>query len=325
MRVFLVFILSILSACYFSSLFAITATAQGQTLDKILAVVNDDVITQSEFNKVLAEARGQMQAEHATPPNEKAFRKQVLNQLIDRKIELSLAKQAGITISQAEVDKVVASIAKQNNVSVADLYDHVTQSGMSKSKYLSELKEQLTLQKLTQQAVGGKLNVSEQEITDFLHSNAWHRDPSKEYHLEDVLVPLSDVPSAEEIITANNRARMIGAKLSQGQSLAAILQAGNMENPPLQGGDLGFRKLSDIPTLFAEQVMHMQPNQVVGPIQAPNGFHMIRLVASRAIAEKQLPPDRKEAENTLLQQKYELAAQTWVSKMRNQSFVQIYG
>lgn len=325
MRVFLVFILSIVSASHFATLFAAVPAPKGEPLDKIVAVINDDVITQSEFNKVLNEARGQMEAEHATPPNEKAFRKQVLNQLINRKIELALAKQAGITIPQADVDKVVASIAKQNNVSVADLYDHVQQSGMSKAQYLSELKDQLTLQKLTQQAVGGRLNVSEQEITDFLHSNAWHRDPSKEYHLEDVLVPLSDVPSTEEIIAANNRARMVGVKLSQGQALAAVLQAGNLENPALQGGDLGFRKLSDIPALFAEQVMHMQPNQVVGPIQAPNGFHVIRLVASRAIAEKQLPPDRKEAENTLLQQKYEMAAQTWVSKMRHQSYVQIDG
>ena len=112
-------------------------------------------------------------------------------------------------------------------------------------------------------------------------------------------------------------------QLKQGKNFHEVAQAESGDSRALQGGDLGWRKLPEIPSAFVTQVTQMQVNDIGGPIQTPNGFHLIRLVDARALGGKQEQPSKKQIEQLLLQRKFEEAVQNWISKLRNQAFVVI--
>ncbi len=299
------------------------AKQNSESLDQLIAVVNDDVITKSELNHALSMVKMQITQDHLSLPPVAVLQKQVLDQLINKKLQLQVAKQAGIEVGDADIDQMVARVAKQNNMTVAMLYQRLGSEGMSMADYRHELRTSLTIQRLQQQEVVNRITISKEEVSNFMRSQTWQFNSSKEYHLEDILIPVSDAPSAEEISAAKKRAVIAIAKLHQGKSFHEVAQSDSGDAHALQGGDLGWRKLPEVPSAFADQVAHMEANEIVGPIQTPNGFHVIRLVAARRAATEQAAPDRKQIENLLLQRKFEEAVQNWVSKLRHQAFIHI--
>jgi len=313
-------LLTLLAASVFS--FAnCYAKADEQTLDQVVAVVNDDVVTKSELNQALMITKSQITHSNLPLPADNVLQKQVLDQLINKKLQMQIAKQAGIQVDDSDLDKAVQTIANQNQVTVETLYERLNQEGLNITEYRSELRDQIMMQKLQQQEVINRIHIAPGEVTRFLQSKAWRNNGSMEYHLEDILVPVSDTPSTEEIIAAKKRADMMLVKLKQGQNFQSLAQAESGGKHALEGGDLGWRKLPEIPSAFADHVVQMQPKEVAGPIQTPNGFHLIRLVSSRSAEGDKATPDRKQVEQLLMQRKFEEAIQSWVSKLRSQAFI----
>ncbi|TAK73371.1 MAG: hypothetical protein EPO11_08540 [Gammaproteobacteria bacterium] len=291
-----------------------------QALDQIVAIINDDVVTKSELNHAIDMVKLQMTQGHQPVPADSVLQKQVLDQLINKKLQLQLAKQANIAITDTEVDKAINHIAQQNNMSVKDLYQHINSDGMKTDDYRAEIHDQMTLQKIEQSELMNHITVTPEEVTAFMHSKEWQNNALKEYHLEDIMIPFSDTPSTEEILSSKKRAQAVLTKLNDGKTFAEVEQSDTGGDRALQGGDLGWRKLPEIPSVFAEKVAHMRANQIAGPIQAPNGFHIIRLIEVRSIST-QAAPGRKQVEELLFQRKFAEAVQVWVSKLRGQAFI----
>ncbi|OGT41018.1 MAG: hypothetical protein A3F42_06800 [Gammaproteobacteria bacterium RIFCSPHIGHO2_12_FULL_37_34] len=292
-----------------------------QPLDNVVAIVNDDVITQTELNHDLDIVKTQITRAQMPIPTNDVLQKQVLDQMINKTLQLQLAKLGGIDINDADLDKAVADIAERNQLSVKILYQHIQEEGMSTTDYRKEMRERLIIQKLQQQEVSNRISISSQEVTNFIHSKAWQNNSAKEYHLEDILIPISDAPSTEELLTAKKRALAVLAQLNQGKDFRKVAQAESGDSHALKGGDLGWRKIPEIPSAFAATVLNMQTKSIAGPIQTPNGFHIIRLAEVRSIGGKQVAPSRKQIEQLLLQRKFEEAVQNWISKLRNQAFI----
>src|SRR3990167_4848981 len=309
----------------FLSVFCLSGYAKKseQPLDQMIAIVNDDVITKSELNRALAMVKMQAIQEHLATPKEKELQKQVLDRLINKKLELQIAKQIGIKISNSDLDKTIEQIAKQNNLSTQELYQRIQQEGMSISDYRNEMREQITLQKLQQEEIIKRITVTPQEITRFLNKQPTQNNSSvsKEYYLEDVLIPLPDAPSSKEIAEAQKRAQDIIAKLNTGQTLAQITKTPSSPQDPVKTNDLGWRKLSEIPSLFIEPLNHIKVKETTSPIKAAHGFHVLRLVEERSLHSPQVSKTRQEAETLLLQQKFEEAMKPWIAKLRSQAFI----
>ena|SRR3990167_8224320 len=299
------------------------ANAPSQSLDQIMAVVNDDVITHTELNDAMATVKMQIKQAQQPMPSEKILEKQVLDQLINKNLQLQMAQQAGINITTEELNQAIQRVAQQNQLSVSALYDRLKEEGLSPAEYRHEIREQMTIQKLQQQQLAGKITVTSQEVTHFMQSEAWRANGSKEYHLEDILIPLPDTPSSDEVTAAKKQADSLLTRLKQGSRFSQLAQLESSGKHALQGGDLGWRKLPEIPSAFIEAVSTMKANDIAGPIQTPNGFHLIRLADVRALARQDATPDRKQVESYLLQRKYEEATQNWVSKVRSQAFIKI--
>lgn len=290
--------------------------AATQSLDQIIATVNDSPIMQSELNEAMNTIKKQMMSMRAPLPSNAALHKQVLEQLINRKLELELAAQSGIHASDADVDRVINNIAKENKFSVAELYQQVAAQGLNRNNYRKEIQDAIVLQQLQQQQVGPKVVITPEEIKDFVRSKAWQTSTMKEYHLEDILIALPETPTPSDIATAKKQAEELLAKLRKGMDFkTAMAESGN---------DLGWRKLPEIPTAFANELSEMKQNDIAGPLQTSNGFHLIRLAGIRNVpTEHSASPSPKQIEQMLYQRKFEAALQSWVAKLRSEAVINL--
>ncbi len=300
------------------------AARNEQSLDHIVATVNKTVITQSELGVAIDKAKKQFAAMHTPIPPAPILHKQVLDQLINRTLQLDTAEQAGIHITDADVSKAIDTVAKKNRMTSEHLYAAVGQQGLSKTEYRKEIHDEIAIAHVQQQMMGGKMVISPQEVDAFMRSPAWISYSSKEYHLEDILVALPEKPTVKDMDDAKARVEALLTKLHQGVKFSEAA-ASSSDSKALQGGDLGWRKLPEIPSAFAGRLAQMKANDIAGPIQAPNGFHIIHVAGIRNVSMQGSKEDqRKQVQELLYQRKYEEASQNWITKLRRESYVNLH-
>jgi peptidyl-prolyl cis-trans isomerase SurA len=315
--------------CTLFSCGQVIAKSKAQSLDGIVAVVNDTVITQSEIDQATAAIKSQMMNANVAVPEPKALQKQVLEQMITRKLQLQAAEQAGIHVKDDQIDRAINSIAEGNHLSVTELYDKVTSQGMSKESYRKELREEITLQQIEQQEVGAKITLTPEEVKTFLRSKAWRAalpPAAKEYYLEDIIVLLPETANATDIDAAKKQADELLAKVRQGTSYKDIATA-EAKNSSVEESDLGWRKVSEIPSAFATEIAAMKKGDVLAPIQTSNGFHIIHLADIRdehIEANNTAAPTEEQAKQMVYQKKMEAAVKKWVARLRTQAVINLH-
>lgn len=268
-----------------SSSLIIAANSQAtETLDRIKAVVNTHVITQQQLSEQIEFTRQQLHAENKPIPSETLLQKQVLDHMIDTELQRQLAESAGMKIDEAGLDKTIASIAQRNGLTVEQLRSRLEQENMPYAKYRQKIREQLIISRLQQDEVGQKIAVSPQEITDMLIHVPKANSGKASYHIEDLLVPLPENPSQKTLINTKQTALSLLQQAKSGSSFQQLVEQSKNTALPLSGGDLGWRPLNELPDLFQSSVQSLKPGEIAGPIQAQNGFHLIRLIESRGDA-----------------------------------------
>ncbi|GAB1594393.1 peptidylprolyl isomerase [Lysobacter claricitrinus] len=255
------------------------AQQQSQTLDRIAAVVNEDVVLRSELDRAVANIRSQYAGkENQLPPND-VLERQVLERLILSKLQVARAEETGIRVNDEEVDQAIAAVAQQNNVGVEQLRQRVTADGSTYADFRASIREELLMQRLRQRFAQSRVNVSEAEIESAMAATA---QTGKQYHLAHILVSLPDGATAEQIDTAQKKIDGIKGLIDRGELdfQAAAVRYSDSPNA-LEGGDLGWRAADEIPNAFAQLVNNLQPGQVTAPIRGPSGFQLLRLVEVR--------------------------------------------
>lgn len=261
-----------------SSVFSPTSLYAIETLDRIVAVVNNSVITQQQLNEQIELSRQQALAENKPIPDAVTFRKQVLNKMIDNELQLQLATNAGLKIDDAALDKTIMSIARRNGFTLDQLRQQLQQENIPYAKYRKQIRQQLITSKLQQDQVAAKITVTDQETKNTLMHMPKLAPQNVTYRVEDLLIPFPNHPSANDISRIKEIALSLLQQTKQGISFQALIEKTNTFNPPLTGGDLGWRSLNDLPDIFQASVQKLKPGQITGPIQADNGFHLIRLL-----------------------------------------------
>jgi peptidyl-prolyl cis-trans isomerase SurA len=264
--------LLLISVLTFKSIYAL------ETLDQIVAVINNSVITQQQLNEQIEMTRQQWQAENKPIPALTVFRKQVLNQMIDHELQLQWASNAGLKINEAALDKTIQDIAQRNGITLEQLREKLQQDNIPYAKYRQRIRQQLIINHLQQSEVGTKISVTDQEIKDMLAHLPKSAPQKIIYHVEDLLVPFPNQPSASDIVQIEETASSLLQKAKNGALFQALIAQAKKSNFPLTGGDLGWRPLNDLPDVFQAAVQNLKPGEVTGPIQAANGFHLIRLL-----------------------------------------------
>lgn len=256
-------------------------TAQAASLDSIAAVVNDTVITQSQLDREMQNARQAIMTAHAPMPTDRELRQKVLQQLIDTQLQLQVAKKMGINIDDKSLNAAIAQIAQRNNITLDQLKAELQRQGMSYSAYQKSIREQMIISQVQERAINPQINISEQDIKDVLNSpNVLHAvqtqtaTPAKtsnntSYQVQDFLISLPENPTAQQLSAAQQTA----------QTVLKALRANNVDaaNMNAQSNDLGWRTLNQLPEVFAKAVQNLKTGEVAGPIRTGNGLHVIML------------------------------------------------
>lgn len=258
---------------------SLNAFAQ-QPLDRIAAVVDEDIILQSELDRAVANIRGQYAGREAQLPPADVLQRQVLERLILIRLQAARAASTGMRISDEEVDTAVANIARQNNLSVDQLRQQLAKDGLSFGDFRSSLRDEIVVQRLRQR-FAQRISVSEPEIDAALAAQA---GGNTQYRLAHILVGLPEGATAEQIATGQRKIEGIKGLLERGEMEFSAAAVRYSDSPnALEGGDLGWRALDQIPTSFAGTIRGMQTGQIIGPIRGPSGFQLIKLEETRNV------------------------------------------
>lgn len=308
---------------------ALFAKKSEQSLDRIAAVVNDSAITQSEIDSATNTIKAQMQSANTPIPKASVLEKKVIDQVIDRKLELQAAEQAGVKISDAEVDQTINNIAKENGLTTDVLYEKVATQHLTREDYRKEIREELTIQHIQQQLVGSKVIMKPEEVKQFMRSKEWQTASTTprvmEYHMEDLLVLIPDAATPDDVTKAKAAAEALFIRAKQGKHYDTLI---NPAEKSVENNDLGWRKINEIPSAFVSSITHAKKGSVIAPIQTANGFHIIRLIDTRqekSASTSATPiPTEKEAEQLVYQRKFGEVLKKWLAKLRSQAVIQLH-
>lgn len=269
-RLLLIFILS------FSQ-----ATLQAQSLDKVVAIVNDSVITESELTKQVEILINQIKSKNMAMPEYNVLKKQILQHLIDVELELQLAKRSDMNIDDADLDLAIKNIAQQNKLSIDDLKRALQQEGLTWSLYKDNIRKEMMISKIQQEAVGREVHISPKQVKDYMKNYIEDEKKQAIYHVQNLVIPLPEAPTSDMVKKAQNKAQSLFKKLQNGEDFSKLAIAESSDEYALEGGDLGERQYVELPEVFGEKILKMRPGQVSEPFRTPNGFQLIKLVSVR--------------------------------------------
>ena len=275
------FLLAFLSLASSTGAYAQTASEDRVELDRIVAKIDQDVIMRSELDDRLAAVQQQLMARNVALPAQDVLQTQVLEQLILESIQVQLGTRAGIRIDDRAVNEAIARIAGRNQMSVAAFRRNLEADGLSFDRVREDIRRELILNQVRQRQIAQRVQISEQEIDNFLASPEGQAQQQVEYNLAHILIPTPDNASPADIQSAERRAGELSAQLRQGADFQTLAIANSGGQNALEGGDLGWRRAEQLPTLFAEQAVKMSRGETSEPIRSPAGFHIFRLVDTR--------------------------------------------
>jgi peptidyl-prolyl cis-trans isomerase SurA len=256
----------------------LTSIAHAAPADKIVAVVNDEIIMQSQLNQQMQQARQQPPGGTSRTPT----RQQVLDRMIDTSLQLQIAKSMGIEVNDEAVAQTIEGIAQRNNMTVEQLLEALKKEGMDFTRYRKDIREQMILGQVQQRILGGKIKVNDDEIEQQMRKGSAPKNSMPaEYRVADILLVMPETATTEEVAAKQKEAEMTLGQLRKNipfEELSVVKSGGS---DTLQGGDLGWRKLSELPTLFVPYIQKLRPGEMSAPIRSPNGFHILRLLDMR--------------------------------------------
>lgn len=250
-----------------------------QPVDGIVAVVDEDVILRSELDQAMNNILAQFRDREQQLPPRNILEKQVLERLILMRLQLERARGSGVRVSDAELEQAVQSIAAQNRITPDQLRAQLVADGLSYEEFRNQLRDEITVQRLQQRIVQSRVAVSNTEIEQVL---AQQKDSGLVYRLANIVVALPEAPTPEQVQLAQTKIDGVRQLLDRGEMdfAAAAIRYSDAGNA-LEGGDLGWRGLDEVPAMFGNLIRSMRVGQITDPIRGPSGFQLIKLVETR--------------------------------------------
>ena len=248
-------------------------------MDGIAAIVNQDVIMRSDLDKRVRQVASQLQLHGIAQPAPDALRRQVLDRLILEDIQLQLAAKAHLSVSDEQFNAALHNIAANNHLTVNQFIDSLTRQGYRFADVREQIRREMLLSMVQQGSVAGQVRVTDQEIDQYLAHAAAAQNI--EYHLAHILVPLPESPSDEQVNAARARIEKLRRDIADGMDFQTAAAAGSSGSDAFTGGDLGWRRRDDMPTVFASVIPNMTVGEVSAPIRSASGFHLVKLVDRR--------------------------------------------
>lgn len=258
-----------------------TAVAEPELLDSVVAIVDNQIILQSTLEERMAMIAARARGSKMGLPDPETLREQVLEHLIVEQLQVQMARRYGVTIDDAQVNQVVGNMMRENGLTETQFTAQLAMEGMSVNTLKERIRRDLLIQNIQRGLVAQRITVSDLEIDNFLKSAEAQFWLSPEYHLGHILVALPQSPSDEDVEAAKSKAMSLYDQAQKGAVFAELAIAHSKGPNALKGGDLGFRKTSDLPSLFAEIAPKLAVGEVGVPARSAAGFHILKLYEKR--------------------------------------------
>ena len=257
------------------------AHAEVQSLDKVVAIVDNDVIMQSQLDQRVKEVQQTIAKRGGGVPPASVLDQQVLERLIVENLQLQIGDRSGIRITDEELNQAVGTIAQRNNMTVDQFKGALSHDGLSYEAARDQIRREMIISRVRQRRVADRIQVSDQEVKNFLASDMGKITLSEEYHLANILIATPDGASSEAIQAAERQAKEIYTQIKQGADFAQMAVAKSKSDNALEGGDMGWRKGAQLPPPFDSMLSHMAAGDITPPTRTPGGFIILKLLDTR--------------------------------------------
>lgn len=250
-----------------------------EPLDSIVAVVDEEIVLRSELDRAVDNILGQYSGDRSQLPPRNVIERQVLERLVMQKLQVAYAGNTGLKISDAEVNQSLAQIAQSNNMQLPQLRAAIEQQGMSYEQFRDNLHDEIVVQRLQQRIAQTRIQVSDAEIDSLIDNNQLS---GGQLHIQHILIALPDGASSDDIAAAGSKAESVRDEVAAGGDFAAAAVRHSDAQDALEGGDLGWRDIDQLPGAFVQLAADLQPGEVSTAIRGPTGFHIVKLIDRRS-------------------------------------------
>jgi peptidyl-prolyl cis-trans isomerase SurA len=259
---------------------------KGVLLDRVAAVVNDGVVLNSELDDQVSAVSERLRAQKLELPPQNVLRQQVLERLILQEIQAQRANRAGLKVPDDALNNALQEVAQRNNIPLSQLPEALAQQGIEYASYREEMRKELTLGLLRQRDVLQRISITPREVDQFLSKQANTPSADNQYNVSHILIAVGQTASPEQIEQAAKRAAEVAQRAQKGEDFAKLAVAYSNAQTALDGGALGWRKGSELPTFLTDLVAKLKPGQVSEPLRTPTGFHIVKLNEVKGSEEK---------------------------------------
>jgi peptidyl-prolyl cis-trans isomerase SurA len=265
---------------------AATARAEYQELDGVVALVNDDVILASELLSRLDTVQKQIRAQNMQMPPNDVLVSQIMERLILESLQLQEADRRGVTIDDETLTMAVASIAEQNGMNVEQFQQALAQDGLNYSEFREQIRREMAISRLQRNLIARRIAVSDKDLNDLLDSPYYQQMLSDQYRVGHILLSIDDEGGEAAREAARTAATDIVKQLREGADFAQMAISRSSGARALEGGDLGWRRAAELPSLFSEQVLALESGEIADPIETPGGIHIVKLLERRSSTDQ---------------------------------------
>ena len=283
----------------FCLLLSLNVHSKIELLDRVVAVVDSGVIMESQLNSRVEEILQRLKNDNAELPPLNLIEEQVLDRLIIEEIQLQIADRAGIKISDSELNQTLARVAAQNNLSLEEFRIKLEGEGTSYRSFRDTIRKELIIQRVQRGKVGAKIDISEQEIENFINSEEGKTQLAEQYNVQHILLSVKSGSTEKEIEEIKINANSLISRLNDGESFEKLAASFSAGQNALEGGYLGWRTEAELPSLFAEVVTELKVGEIASPLRSGAGFHILKLIDKRGNTVKFL--DQTLARHILVQ------------------------
>lgn len=260
-----------------AALTANTAFAAPQVVDKVAAVVNNGVVLESDVDGMLRSVKGQAQQAGQQLPDDKTLRHQIVERLVMDNILLQMAKQGGVVITDAQLDQAIANIAAENKMSTDQLRSRLAYDGMNYGTYREQIRKEMTIAEVRNNEVRRRVTILPQEVDSLSKQVASQNNASTELNLSHILLPLSENPTQQQVDDQETLAKQLVSEGKNGADFGKLAITYSADPQALKGGNMGWGKIQELPSLFAQALVTAKKGDIIGPIRSGVGFHILKV------------------------------------------------
>lgn len=260
-----------------------SALAAPVEIDKVIGVVNQGVILNSEVDTIVNRVKKQAEEQGQQLPKDETLRVQAIERLVSQTLMMQMAERMGLQISDSQLDQTLANMAKEQGGTIADLRKTIEGSGESFQAYREEIRKEITTQQVTRANVDRRIYISDQEVDNLLKIMESQGQNSEEYNIGHILIDIPNDATADEISAAKTRADKVIELLNDDQEFKRIAISSSSGSKALEGGQLGWMGINEMPSLFAEAVKGKKSGAIIGPLRSGAGFHIIKVQEIRGL------------------------------------------